>query len=56
MDYVWNDGLFEIFEKSVLSSELVDYRAKLYIICRENPLIDAERRRWVVHLTLLLVS
>jgi hypothetical protein len=20
-----------------------------YIICRENPLIDAERRRWVVH-------
>jgi hypothetical protein len=31
MDYVWNDGLFEIFEKNVLSSELIDYRAKLYL-------------------------
>tara|TARA_B100000809_G_C15139006_1_gene532060 strand:- start:6054 stop:6473 length:420 start_codon:yes stop_codon:yes gene_type:complete len=30
MDYVWNDGLFEIFEKSVLSQELMDYRAELY--------------------------
>ncbi len=30
MDYVWNDGLFEIFEKKDLPSELKNYKSQLY--------------------------
>jgi hypothetical protein len=28
----------------------------IYRICRENPLIDAERRRWVVHVRACIYS